>query len=264
MVMNMFAKRIIPCLDIKNGRVVKGVSFVNLVDAGDPVECSAAYNEAGADELVLLDITATVEGRGTMLDVVERVAKTVFIPFTVGGGIRQVSDFTTLLRAGADKVSVNSSAVRRPALIQEAAEKFGSQCVVCAIDAKRKGDGFEVYLDGGRTPTGIDAVHWAMEAVRLGAGEILLTSMDADGQKSGYDVELTRLVSQSVNVPVIASGGAGNKEHFADVLTNGKADAALAASLFHFRELEIRDLKEYLSQRGIAVRHTLLEHNVRA
>ena len=250
----MFTKRIIPCLDVKNGRVVKGVSFVNLVDAGDPVQCSAAYNEAGADELVLLDITATVEGRGTMIDVVERVAKTVFIPFTVGGGIREVSDFTTLLRAGADKVSVNSSAVRRPALISEAAEKFGSQCVVCAIDAKRKGDSFEVYLDGGRTATGIDAVEWAQEAVRLGAGEILLTSMDADGQKSGYDLELTKRVSTSVEVPVIASGGAGNKDHFVEVLTNGHADAALAASLFHFRELEIRELKNYLTAHGISVR----------
>ena len=250
----MFAKRIIPCLDIKNGRVVKGVSFVNLVDAGDPVECSAAYNRAGADELVLLDITATVEGRGTMLDVVERVAKTVFIPFTVGGGIREVADFTTLLRAGADKVSVNSSAVRRPELIREAAQKFGSQCVVCAIDAKRNGDRFEVYLDGGRTATGLDAVEWAAQAVALGAGEILLTSMDADGQKSGYDIELTRRVSQRVGVPVIASGGAGSKEHFARVLTEGKADAALAASLFHFKELEIRDLKNYLTEQGVSVR----------
>ena len=250
----MLAKRIIPCLDIKNGRVVKGVSFVDLVDAGDPVECSAAYNQAGADELVLLDITATVEGRGTMLDVVERVAKTVFIPFTVGGGIREVADFTTLLRAGADKVSVNSSAVRRPSFINEAAEKFGSQCVVCAIDAKRSEGGFEVYLDGGRTPTGMDAVEWAKEAVDRGAGEILLTSMDADGRKSGYDLELTRRVSESVGVPVIASGGAGSCEHFADVLTKGKADAALAASLFHFKELEIPRLKEFLSGRGIPVR----------
>lgn len=250
----MYAKRIIPCLDIKNGRVVKGVSFVDLVDAGDPVECSAAYNQAGADELVLLDITATVEGRGTMLDVVERVAKTVFIPFTVGGGIREVADFTTLLRAGADKVSVNSSAVRRPSFINEAAEKFGSQCVVCAIDAKRSEGGFEVYLDGGRTPTGMDAVEWAKEAVDRGAGEILLTSMDADGRKSGYDLELTRRVSESVGVPVIASGGAGSCEHFADVLTKGKADAALAASLFHFKELEIPRLKEFLSGRGIPVR----------
>lgn len=251
----MFAKRIIPCLDVKNGRVVKGVSFVDLVDAGDPVECAAAYGKMGADELVFLDITATVEGRKTTIDMVKRVANTIFIPFTVGGGIRRCEDFAELLRAGADKVSVNSSAVRNPALISEAAERFGSQCVVCAIDARRKqGGGFEVYLDGGRTPTGIDAVEWARKAALLGAGEILLTSMDCDGQKNGYDIELTRLVSDAVGVPVIASGGAGKKEHFYDALTVGGADAALAASLFHFKELSLGELKEYLKSRGISVR----------
>ena len=251
----MFAKRIIPCLDVKNGRVVKGVSFVDLVDAGDPVECAAAYGKMGADELVFLDITATVEGRITTIDMVKRVANTIFIPFTVGGGIRRCEDFAELLRAGADKVSVNSSAVRNPALISEAAERFGSQCVVCAIDARRKqGGGFEVYLDGGRTPTGIDAVEWARKADSLGAGEILLTSMDCDGQKNGYDIELTRLVSDAVGVPVIASGGAGKKEHFYDALTVGGADAALAASLFHFKELSLGELKEYLKLRGVSVR----------
>ncbi len=251
----MFAKRIIPCLDVKNGRVVKGVSFVDLVDAGDPVECAAAYGKMGADELVFLDITATVEGRKTTIDMVKRVANTIFIPFTVGGGIRRCEDFAELLRAGADKVSVNSSAVRNPALISEAAERFGSQCVVCAIDARRKqGGGFEVYLDGGRTPTGIDAVEWARKAALLGAGEILLTSMDCDGQKNGYDIELTRLVSDAVGVPVIASGGAGKKEHFYDALTVGGADAALAASLFHFKELSLGELKEYLKLRGVSVR----------
>ena len=251
----MFAKRIIPCLDVKNGRVVKGVSFVDLVDAGDPVECAAAYGKMGADELVFLDITATVEGRKTTIDMVKRVANTIFIPFTVGGGIRRCEDFAELLRAGADKVSVNSSAVRNPALISEAAERFGSQCVVCAIDARRKqGGGFEVYLDGGRTPTGIDAVEWARKAALLGAGEILLTSMDCDGQKNGYDIEFTRLVSDAVGVPVIASGGAGKKEHFYDALTVGGADAALAASLFHFKELSLGELKEYLKLRGVSVR----------
>lgn len=251
----MFAKRIIPCLDVKNGRVVKGVSFVDLVDAGDPVECAAAYGKMGADELVFLDITATVEGRKITIDMVKRVANTIFIPFTVGGGIRRCEDFAELLRAGADKVSVNSSAVRNPALISEAAERFGSQCVVCAIDARRKqGGGFEVYLDGGRTPTGIDAVEWARKADSLGAGEILLTSMDCDGQKNGYDIELTRLVSDAVGVPVIASGGAGKKEHFYDALTVGEADAALAASLFHFKELSLGELKEYLKLRGVSVR----------
>lgn len=251
----MYAKRIIPCLDVKNGRVVKGVSFVDLRDAGDPVECAAAYDKAGADELVLLDITATHEERGTMIDIVERVAKTVFIPFTVGGGIRTTEDFKELLRAGADKISVNSAAVRNPELLNETAEKFGSQCVVCAIDAKRrKTGGWEVYLNGGRIPTGIDAVEWAKEAYARGAGEILLTSMDCDGQKNGYDIELTHAVSTSVGIPVIASGGAGRKEHFYDAFTKGAADAVLAASLFHFNELPIPELKTYLREKGISVR----------
>lgn len=251
----MYAKRIIPCLDVKNGRVVKGVSFVDLRDAGDPVECAAAYDRAGADELVLLDITATHEGRGTMMDIVERVAKTVFIPFTVGGGIRTTDDFKELLRAGADKISVNSAAVRNPDLINEAAEKFGSQCVVCAIDAKRReNSGWEVYLNGGRIPTGIDAVEWAKEAYNRGAGEILLTSMDCDGQKNGYDIELTHAVSTAVGIPVIASGGAGKKEHFYDAFTKGAADAVLAASLFHFNELPIPELKKYLRENGVSVR----------
>lgn len=251
----MYAKRIIPCLDVKNGRVVKGVSFVDLRDAGDPVECAAAYDRAGADELVLLDITATHEGRGTMMDIVERVAKTVFIPFTVGGGIRTTDDFKELLRAGADKISVNSAAVRNPELINEAAEKFGSQCVVCAIDAKRReNSGWEVYLNGGRIPTGIDAVEWAKEAYKRGAGEILLTSMDCDGQKNGYDIELTHAVSTAVGIPVIASGGAGKKEHFYDAFTKGAADAVLAASLFHFNELPIPELKKYLRENGVSVR----------
>lgn len=251
----MYAKRIIPCLDVKDGRVVKGVSFVDLRDAGDPVECAAAYDEAGADELVLLDITATHEGRSTMKDIVERVAKRVFIPFTVGGGIKSVEDFKELLRAGADKISVNSAAVRNPQLINDAAEKFGSQCVVCAIDAKRRAQGgWEVYLNGGRIPTGIDAVEWAKEAYSRGAGEILLTSMDCDGQKNGYDNELTRAVSAAVGVPVIASGGAGKKEHFYDAFTKGAADAVLAASLFHFNELTICELKKYLCEKGVPVR----------
>ncbi|MCR5208306.1 MAG: imidazole glycerol phosphate synthase subunit HisF [Eubacterium sp.] len=250
----MYAKRIIPCLDVKNGRVVKGVSFVNLRDAGDPVECAAAYDKQGADELVLLDIMASHEGRATMVDIVERVAAQVFIPFTVGGGIRTVEDFKELLRAGADKISVNSAAVRNPDLINEAAYKFGSQCVVCAIDAKRREGGWEVYLNGGRVPTGIDAVKWAEEAVERGAGEILLTSMDCDGQKTGYDVPLTRAVSEAVGVPVIASGGAGKAEHFLDVLTDGKADAVLAASLFHFNELPVPELKKYLYENSIPVR----------
>ena len=251
----MYAKRIIPCLDVKDGRVVKGVSFVDLRDAGDPVECAAAYDEAGADELVLLDITATHEGRSTMKDIVERVAKRVFIPFTVGGGIKSVDDFKELLRAGADKISVNSAAVRNPQLINDAAEKFGSQCVVCAIDAKRRAQGgWEVYLNGGRIPAGIDAVEWAKEAYSRGAGEILLTSMDCDGQKNGYDNELTRAVSAAVGVPVIASGGAGKKEHFYDAFTKGAADAVLAASLFHFNELTICELKKYLCEKGVPVR----------
>lgn len=254
----MYAKRVIPCLDVKNGRVVKGVSFVNLRDAGDPVECAVAYDKKGADELVLLDITATHEGRGTMVDIVTRVAKSIFIPFTVGGGIRTTDDFKELLRAGADKISVNSAAVRNPDLINEAAQKFGSQCVVCAIDAKRRAEGgWEVYLNGGRLPTGIDAVEWATEAVSRGAGEILLTSMDCDGQKTGYDIELTKAVAEVVGVPVIASGGAGALEHFYDALTVGKADAVLAASLFHFNEIPIADLKAYLQKQGIPVRPVL-------
>ncbi len=251
----MYAKRIIPCLDVKDGRVVKGVNFVNLVDAGDPVACAKAYDSAGADELVFLDITASSDGRDTVVDMVRQVAKEVFIPFTVGGGIRTVEDFRTLLNAGADKVAVNSAAVRRPELIREAAEKFGSQCVVCAIDAKRKdAGGWEVYLNGGRINTGIDAVSWAAQAEQLGAGEILLTSMDCDGTKAGYDLELTKTVSQSVQIPVIASGGAGRMEHFLDAFTEGAADAVLAASLFHFKEIEIIDLKRYLKGYGISVR----------
>lgn len=251
----MYAKRIIPCLDVKQGRVVKGVSFVQLRDAGDPVECAIEYNKKGADELVLLDITATHEGRGTMVDIVTKVANSIFIPFTVGGGISEVSDFTDLLRAGADKISVNSAAVRNPKLINEAAYKFGNQCVVCAIDAKRRDEGgWEVYLNGGRIPTGIDAVKWASEAYSRGAGEILLTSMDCDGQKTGYDLELTKAVSESVGIPVIASGGAGTLEHFYDAFTEGKADAVLAASLFHFNEISIASLKGYLACKGIPVR----------
>lgn len=252
----MFAKRIIPCLDVKDGRVVKGVSFVDLRDAGDPVECAAAYDKQGADELVFLDITASSDDRSIVIDMVRRVAETVFIPFTVGGGIRTVDDFTALLRAGADKVSVNSAAILRPELISEAAYKFGSQCVVVAIDAKRRADGsgWTIYKNGGRTDMGIDAVEWAVEAERRGAGEILLTSMDCDGQKTGYDLELTRAVSESVGIPVIASGGAGEKKHFLDALDYGKADAALAASLFHFKELEIPDLKNYLADNGVSVR----------
>lgn len=251
----MYAKRIIPCLDVKNGRVVKGVSFVDLIDAGDPVQCAYAYDKQGADELVLLDITATHEGRSTMIDIVQRVADTVFIPFTVGGGIKTVDDFKDILRAGADKISVNSAAVRNPDLINEAAYKFGSQCVVVAIDAKKRdNNSWQVYLNGGRIPTGIDAVEWAKEAEKRGAGEILLTSMDQDGQKNGYDIELTRAVSESVGIPVIASGGAGKKEHFLDAFTEGKADAVLAASLFHFNELPIPELKEYLNDNNISVR----------
>lgn len=250
----MLAKRIIPCLDVKDGRVVKGVSFVNLIDAGDPVACAKAYYENGADELVFLDITASHEKRKTIIDIVSRVAKEIFIPFTVGGGINEVEDFTALLRAGADKVSVNSAAVKNPRLINDAAYKFGNQCVVCAIDAKRKDSGFEVYINGGRIPTGIDAVKWACEAEKRGAGEILLTSMDCDGQKSGYDLELTERISNSVGIPVIASGGAGDLTHFKDVFEKANADAALAASLFHFKELEISDLKNYLKANGIPVR----------
>ena len=251
----MYAKRIIPCLDVNNGRVVKGTNFVNLRDAGDPVEAAKAYDAQGADELVFLDITASAQARNIILDMVAQVADSIFTPFTVGGGIRTVDDFNALLRAGADKVSVNSAAIRNPSLIQEAAEKFGSQCVVCAIDAKRRPEGgWTVYLNGGRVDTGLDAVKWAKQAVELGAGEILLTSMDCDGVKNGYDLELTRAVSDSVNVPVIASGGAGAMEHFYDAFTAGHADAVLAASLFHFGEITIPDLKAYLAGRGISVR----------
>ena len=250
----MYAKRIIPCLDVKNGRVVKGMSFVNLVDAGDPVECAKQYDKEGADELVFLDITASSDARKTVVDMVAKVADTIFIPFTVGGGIRTVNDFNEILRAGADKVSVNSAAIKRPELINEAAKKFGSQCVVVAIDAKRKGDSWEVYINGGRIPMGIDAVEWAVECEKRGAGEILLTSMDEDGQKKGYDLALTRAVSERVNIPVIASGGAGALEHFYDAFTEGKADAVLAASLFHFGEIPIPKLKEYLYGKNIPVR----------
>ncbi|MGN8800438.1 imidazole glycerol phosphate synthase subunit HisF [Candidatus Merdisoma sp. HCP28S3_D10] len=252
----MFTKRVIPCLDVHAGRVVKGVNFVNLRDAGDPVEIAAAYDAAGADELVFLDITASSDARGTVVDMVRRVAEKVFIPFTVGGGIRTVEDFKVLLREGADKISVNSAAIMRPELISEAADKFGSQCVVVAIDARRRpdGSGWNIYKNGGRVDMGIDAVEWAMKADRLGAGEILLTSMDCDGTKNGYDLELTRTVAENVSIPVIASGGAGTKEHFYDALTEGKADAVLAASLFHYKELEIRELKEYLRGRGVSVR----------
>lgn len=250
----MYAKRIIPCLDVKNGRVVKGISFVDLVDAGDPVECAKQYDKQGADELVFLDITASSDSRNITVDMVEKVANSIFIPFTVGGGIRTVDDFNLLLRAGADKVSVNSAAVYRPELISEAAYKFGSQCVVAAIDAKRNGKSWEVYINGGRKPMGIDAVEWAVKCEQLGAGEILLTSMDEDGQKNGYDIALTKAVSERVNIPVIASGGAGALEHFYDALTTGKADAVLAASLFHFGEIPIPQLKEYLNKKGIPVR----------
>ena len=252
----MLTKRIIPCLDVHNGRVVKGVNFVDLRDAGDPVEIAAAYDAAGADELVFLDITASSDARKTVVDMVRRVAEKVFIPFTVGGGIRTVDDFKALLREGADKISINSSAINRPELISEAAEKFGSQCVVVAIDAKRRADGsgWNIYKNGGRVDVGLDAVEWARTAERLGAGEILLTSMDCDGTKAGYDIALTSAIAESVGISVIASGGAGTKEHFYDALTAGGADAALAASLFHYKELEIRDLKAYLGSRGLPVR----------
>ncbi|MGN0359602.1 MAG: imidazole glycerol phosphate synthase subunit HisF [Hominisplanchenecus sp.] len=252
----MFTKRIIPCLDVHNGRVVKGVNFVNLRDAGDPVEIAAAYDKAGADEVVFLDITASSDARATVVDMVRKVAEKVFIPFTVGGGIRTVEDFKVLLREGADKISINSSAINRPELISEAADKFGSQCVVVAIDARRRedGSGWNIYKNGGRVDVGIDAVEWAMKADRMGAGEILLTSMDCDGTKAGYDLELTRMIAENVSIPVIASGGAGTKEHFYDALTEGQADAALAASLFHYKELEIREVKEYLRERNVPVR----------
>lgn len=251
----MFTKRIIPCLDVNNGRVVKGVNFVDLKDAGDPVLIGKAYGEAGADELVFLDITASSDARDIKLDLVRKVAETVFIPFTVGGGIRTVEDFRLILREGADKVAVNSAALLNPKLICEAADKFGSQCVVVAIDAKKSEDGtYHVYKNGGRVDMKINAIEWAKEAVKLGAGEILLTSMDCDGTKNGYDLELTHKVSEQVEVPVIASGGAGTKEHFYEALTAGKADAALAASLFHYKELEIKEVKQYLRTKGISVR----------
>ena len=252
----MHTKRIIPCLDVNNNRVVKGTNFVNLKDAGDPVEVAKAYNKAGADELVFLDITASSDHRHTVTDLVRRVAEQVFIPFTVGGGIRTVDDFKELLREGADKISINSSAIMNPNLISEAADKFGSQCVVVAIDAKRRedGSGWNIYKNGGRVDMGIDAVEWAMKVDKLGAGEILLTSMDCDGTKAGYDIELTRRVSENAKIPVIASGGAGKMEHFLDAFTEGKADAVLAASLFHFREIEINDLKNYLRENGESVR----------
>ena len=252
----MFTKRIIPCLDVNNGRGVKGINFINLRDAGDPVEVAAAYDKAGADEVVFLDITASSDNRGTVVDMVRKVAEKVFIPFTVGGGIRTVDDFKALLREGADKISINSSAINTPELIGNAADKFGSQCVVVAIDARRRedGSGWNVYKNGGRIDTGLDAVEWAMKANQLGAGEILLTSMDCDGTKAGYDIELTRMIADNVSIPVIASGGAGTKEHFYDALTEGHADAALAASLFHYKELEIMDLKNYLADKGVSVR----------
>lgn len=252
----MYTKRIIPCLDVKDGRVVKGVNFVELQDAGDPVECAKAYNAAGADELTFLDITASSDHRHTVVDMVEKVASEVFIPFTVGGGIRTVEDFREILRAGADKVSVNSAAIDRPELLSEAALIFGSQCVVIAIDAKKRADGsgWDVYKHGGRLNTGIDAIEWAMKAEELGAGEVLLTSMDCDGTKAGFDLELTRQISAEVQIPVIASGGAGRKKDFLDAFTEGQADAALAASLFHFKELEIMDLKKYLREQGVSVR----------
>ncbi len=252
----MLSKRIIPCLDVDKGRVVKGVQFVDLIDAGDPVEVAKAYNKSLADEIVFLDITASHEGRDTIVDVVRKTAEQIFIPLTVGGGIRTVEDFRTMLLAGADKVAVNSAAINRPELIHEAAQRFGSQCVVVAMDAKynpqRKS--WDIYINGGRINKNIDAIEWAMEAERLGAGEILLTSMDCDGTKAGYDLELTRRISESVGIPVIASGGAGTMAHFEEALTVGKADAALAASLFHFKEIEIRDLKHYLDSKGVPVR----------
>lgn len=252
----MLTKRIIPCLDVHNGRVVKGVNFVNLKDAGDPVEIAAAYDKAGADELVFLDITASSDHRNTVVDMVRRVAEKVFIPFTVGGGIRTVDDFKMLLREGADKISINSSALNTPRLISDAADKFGRQCVVVAIDARRRADGrgWNVFKNGGRIDTGLDAVEWARKADQLGAGEILLTSMDCDGTKAGYDDELNRIIADTVSVPVIASGGAGTMEHFRHALVEGKADAALAASLFHYKELEIMELKQYLKESGIPVR----------
>lgn len=252
----MFTKRIIPCLDVHNGRVVKGVNFVNLRDAGDPVQIAAAYDKAGADEVVFLDITASSDARETVVDMVRKVAENVFIPFTVGGGIRTVEDFKVLLREGADKISINSSAINNPSLISDAADKFGSQCVVVAIDARKRedGSGWNIYKNGGRIDVGMDAVEWAMQADKMGAGEILLTSMDCDGTKAGYDIELTRIIAENVSIPVIASGGAGTMEHFYEALTDGKADAVLAASLFHYKELEIKELKKYLAEKNVPVR----------
>jgi len=251
----MLAKRIIPCLDVRGGRVVKGINFVNIIDAGDPVEIARAYNASGADELVFLDISATLEERGTMIDVVRQVAEQVFIPFTVGGGIRTLEDIRVILQAGADKVSLNSSAVARPELVQEASERFGSQCIVVAIDVRKESDGhYEVLVAGGTKTTGLEAVAWAKKAAELGAGEILLTSMDKDGTKSGYDLEITRMVADAVNIPVIASGGAGSLDDFYEGLSAGGADAALAASLFHFGEIKIDQLKDYLTLRGLAIR----------
>ena len=252
----MHTKRIIPCLDIKDGRVVKGINFVNLRDAGDAAEVAAAYDKAGADEVVFLDITASADSRSTQLEWVRQVASKVFIPFTVGGGIRTVEDFKILLREGADKISINSAAIMNPQLISDAADKFGSQCVVVAIDAKKRqdGTGWNIYKNGGRVDMGMDAVEWAMKAEKMGAGEILLTSMDGDGTKAGYDIELTKAISGVVKIPVIASGGAGTLEHFHEALTVGGAEAALAASLFHYKELEIRQVKEYLRDKGVSVR----------
>lgn len=252
----MHTKRIIPCLDIKDGRVVKGINFVNLRDAGDAAEVAAAYDKAGADEVVFLDINASADSRSTQLEWVRQVASKVFIPFTVGGGIRTVDDFKILLREGADKISINSSAIMNPQLISDAADKFGSQCVVVAIDAKKRADGsgWNIYKNGGRVDMGMDAVEWAIKAEKLGAGEILLTSMDGDGTKAGYDIELTRAISSAVKIPVIASGGAGTMEHFYEALTEGGAEAALAASLFHYKELEIKQVKQYLSEKGVSVR----------
>lgn len=250
----MHAKRIIPCLDVDNGRVVKGTNFVNLIDAGDPIEVAKMYDKSGADELVFLDITASSDAREIKAELVRRVAECIFIPFTVGGGIRTVDDFKMILREGADKVAVNSAAIMNPSLISEAAIKFGSQCVVCAIDAKKTGNSWNIFKNGGRVDMGIDAVEWAMKAEELGAGEILLTSMDCDGTKNGYDLELTKAIASNVKIPVIASGGAGTMDHFYDALTYGQADAALAASLFHFKEMDIKDLKDYLNSRGVSVR----------
>ncbi len=253
----MLCKRIVPCLDLQCGRVVKGINFINLIDAGDPVECAKTYNAFGADEIVFLDITASAEGRGTVLDVISRASEQVFIPLTVRVGIRTADDFKTLLSCGADKISLNSAAIKNPSLLTDAAMRFGSQCVVLAVDAKRNAGGrWDVYLNGGRVKTDLDAVEWIVQAEKLGAGEVLLTSMDCDGTKAGYDLELTRQVAEAVNIPVIASGGAGTKEHFYDVLTAGKADAALAASLFHYGELGMGELKAYLSSRGVPVRKT--------